>query len=209
MDIIMAHPSFPWQDEALSIATHKPRVYIDLSGWSPKYFSPQLVQYAGSLLRHKVLFGTDFPVMTPERWIQDFENLSIKPERVGEVLPARTAVDDEVGASGRASGPRPDPGRPWPARREPARALQGPAYNYCRASRRPSACSHPRSRPPSGQGLTTRLNVPPNALIPLPLPTGAGMPFGSSAICSWLNRYSGWPAQDTCCRFPGMPRPPI
>ena len=80
MDIIMAHPSFPWQDEALSIATHKPRVYIDLSGWSPKYFSPLLVQYAGSLLRHKVLFGTDFPVMTPERWITDFENLSIKPE---------------------------------------------------------------------------------------------------------------------------------
>ena len=36
--IILAHPSFPWQDEALSIATHKPGVYIDLSGWSPKYF---------------------------------------------------------------------------------------------------------------------------------------------------------------------------
>jgi uncharacterized protein len=80
MDIILAHPSFPWQDVALSIATHKPRVYIDLSGWSPKYFSPQLVQYAGSLLRHKVLFGTDFPVITPERWIKDFEDLAIKPE---------------------------------------------------------------------------------------------------------------------------------
>jgi uncharacterized protein len=80
MDIILAHPSFPWQDEALSIAVHKPRVYIDLSGWSPKYFSPQLVQYAGSLLRHKVLFGTDFPVITPERWIRDFEGLAIKPE---------------------------------------------------------------------------------------------------------------------------------
>ena len=78
--ITTAHPSFPWQDEALSIATHKPRVYIDLSGWSPKYFSPQLVQYAGSLLRDKVLFGTDFPVTTPERWIKDFENLNIKPE---------------------------------------------------------------------------------------------------------------------------------
>jgi uncharacterized protein len=80
LDIIAAHPSFPFQDIALSIATHKPRVYIDLSGWSPKYFSPQLVQYAGSLLRNKVLFGTDFPVITPERWIADFENLSIKPE---------------------------------------------------------------------------------------------------------------------------------
>ena len=80
LDIILAHPSFPWQDEALSIATHKPRVYIDLSGWSPKYFSPQLVQYAGTLLRHKVLFGTDFPVITPERWIADFEGSAIKPE---------------------------------------------------------------------------------------------------------------------------------
>jgi uncharacterized protein len=80
MDIILAHPSFPWQDIALSIATHKPRVYIDLSGWSPKYFAPQLVQYANTLLRNKVLFGTDFPVITPERWIKDFESLNIKPE---------------------------------------------------------------------------------------------------------------------------------
>ena len=61
MPIIMAHPSFPWQDEALSVAVHKPQVYIDLSGWSPKYFPPQLVQYANSLLQDKVLFGTDYP----------------------------------------------------------------------------------------------------------------------------------------------------
>ncbi len=38
MKIIMAHPSFPWQEEALAVAQHKPNVYIDLSGWSPKYF---------------------------------------------------------------------------------------------------------------------------------------------------------------------------
>ncbi len=59
----------PWQDVALSVATHKAQVYIDLSGWSPKYFPPQLVQYANTLLRKKVLFGTDFPLFTPpERW---------------------------------------------------------------------------------------------------------------------------------------------
>jgi uncharacterized protein len=80
LDIILAHPSFPWQDEALAIATHKPRVHIDLSGWSPKYFPPLLVQYANTLLRHKVLFGSDFPAITPDRWIKDFENLDIKPE---------------------------------------------------------------------------------------------------------------------------------
>jgi len=80
MPIIMAHPSIPWQDEALSVATHKPNVYIDLSGWSPKYFPPQLVQYANTLLKHKVLFGTDNPVLSPDRWLEDFEKLNIKPE---------------------------------------------------------------------------------------------------------------------------------
>ena len=80
MPIIMAHPSVPWQDEALSVAVHKPQVYIDLSGWSPKYFPPQLVQYANTLLRKKVLFGTDYPALTPERWLADFEKLDIKDE---------------------------------------------------------------------------------------------------------------------------------
>ncbi len=80
MPIILAHPSFPWQEEALSVATHKPQVYIDLSGWSPKYFPPILVQYANTLLKDKILFGSDYPVMSPERWLADFEKLSIKPE---------------------------------------------------------------------------------------------------------------------------------
>jgi len=80
LTIILAHPSFPWQDEALSVALHKPSVYIDLSGWSPKYFPPNLIQYANTLLRHKVLFGSDFPVITPDRWMADFEQLPIKDE---------------------------------------------------------------------------------------------------------------------------------
>jgi predicted TIM-barrel fold metal-dependent hydrolase len=80
MPIILAHPSFPWQDEALSVATHKPQVYIDLSGWSPKYFPPNLIQYANTLLKHKMLFGSDFPVVSPDRWLADFAQINIKPE---------------------------------------------------------------------------------------------------------------------------------
>jgi uncharacterized protein len=80
MRIVLAHPSFPWQEEALAIATHKPNVYIDLSGWSPKYFPPILVRYANTLLREKVLFGSDWPMITPERWLADFERIDIKPE---------------------------------------------------------------------------------------------------------------------------------
>jgi uncharacterized protein len=80
LTIIMAHPSVPWQDEAISIATHKANVYIDLSGWSPKYFPPPLVRAAGGLLKHKVLFGSDFPLIAPDRWLRDFEALDLKPE---------------------------------------------------------------------------------------------------------------------------------
>ena len=80
MPIILAHPSFPWQEEALSVATHKPQVYIDLSGWSPKYFPPILVQYANTLLKDKILFGSDYPVIAPEKWMAEFDKLPIKPE---------------------------------------------------------------------------------------------------------------------------------
>jgi len=80
MPIIMAHPAVPWQDEQLSVASHKPNVYIDLSGWSPKYFEPKLVQYANTLLKDRVLFGSDNPVIQPDRWIADFDKLPIRPE---------------------------------------------------------------------------------------------------------------------------------
>jgi uncharacterized protein len=80
MPIIMAHPSFPWQDEAISVCLHKPQVYIDLSGWSPKYFSPTLIQYANTLLKHKMLFGSDYPLIAPDRWLADFEKIAIKDE---------------------------------------------------------------------------------------------------------------------------------
>ena len=79
MPIISAHPGVPWQDEQLSVALHKPNVYIDLSGWLPKYFEPKLVQYANTLLKHKVLFGSDNPVLLPDRWIAEFDKLTIKP----------------------------------------------------------------------------------------------------------------------------------
>jgi uncharacterized protein len=86
MPIVLAHPSFPWQDEALSIAMHKPEVYIDLSGWSPKYFPPQLVQYARTLLKRQVLFGSDYPMITPDRWLADFEQLGFDAETTQLIL---------------------------------------------------------------------------------------------------------------------------
>ncbi len=80
LQIVIAHPSFPWQDEAISICLHKANVWIDLSGWSPKYFPPQLVRYANTQLREKVLFGSDYPLITPDRWLADFEEAGFRDE---------------------------------------------------------------------------------------------------------------------------------
>jgi len=75
LTVIMAHPSVPWQEEAISIATHKANVYIDLSGWSPKYFPGSLISAGRKVLSQKLLFGTDFPLITPDKWLDAFASL--------------------------------------------------------------------------------------------------------------------------------------
>jgi predicted TIM-barrel fold metal-dependent hydrolase len=86
LQVIMAHPSVPWQDEALSVATHKGNVWIDLSGWSAKYFSPGLVRAARTYLNDKMLFGSDLPALTPDRWLADFATLEFPPEAVQAIV---------------------------------------------------------------------------------------------------------------------------
>lgn len=80
MPIVLAHPSFPWTENGLAVAQHKPNVYIDMSGWSPKYFPKIFVQYANTILKKKMLFGSDWPAITPDRWLADFETLDIRDE---------------------------------------------------------------------------------------------------------------------------------
>ncbi|HWL43967.1 MAG TPA: amidohydrolase family protein [Ilumatobacter sp.] len=95
LTVILAHPSVPWQDEAISMATHKGNVYIDLSGWSPKYFAPQLVRAFSSYLSHKFLFGSDYPVIDPERWIRDFATLDVPDAARAQIM-----KDNAIGVLG-------------------------------------------------------------------------------------------------------------
>ena len=98
--IIGAHPSWPWEQEMIAILQHKPNVYNDLSGWSPKYIPPALLLEAAGRLNHKFLFGSDYPFITPDRWIRDFERLEGWSEQArsnllhgnGQKLLAHTAV---------------------------------------------------------------------------------------------------------------------
>ena len=74
----MAHPAWPWHDDQLAVLRHKGNVYMDLSGWAPKYFPESVVHNANTLVQDKVFFGSDFPILTPERWLGEFATLPIK-----------------------------------------------------------------------------------------------------------------------------------
>src|SRR5438046_8763521 len=80
LKIISAHPTWPWTAESLAIARHKSNYYIDLSGWAPKYFPAELIHNVNTLLQDKALFGSDWPAITPERRIKEFDELAFKPE---------------------------------------------------------------------------------------------------------------------------------
>lgn len=84
--IILAHPSWPWQDQALAVARHKPNVYLELSGWSPALFTESLLQAIRGPLSERTLFGTDFPFLTPDKWLGDFEKLDMPEDIARRIL---------------------------------------------------------------------------------------------------------------------------
>ncbi len=84
--IIMAHPAFPWIAEQIAIATHKQNVFVDLSGYSPKYLDPALVLHMSKFITNKFMFGTDYPFLRPAKWLSAFESLHLGEEIKKKVL---------------------------------------------------------------------------------------------------------------------------
>ncbi len=86
LTIIGAHPGWPWTDELLAVAMHKGNVFVDMSGWAPRYFPPSFVHYARTLLQDKMLFGTDWPLLTVDRWIEEFSAYGFPGEVVEKIM---------------------------------------------------------------------------------------------------------------------------
>jgi predicted TIM-barrel fold metal-dependent hydrolase len=82
LQILLAHPAFPWEKEQLAICQQKGNVYMDLSGWLPKYIDDQVLHYAGTVLQDKVMFGTDYPMIRPAKWLSQFDEYTDYPEAV-------------------------------------------------------------------------------------------------------------------------------
>lgn len=93
LTIIGAHPAWPWHEEMLAIIGHKSNVYMDLSGWSPRYIPKVIMDEARTRFQDRILFGSDFPFITPERWLSDFDTLEgFKPEVRQKILYGNSAA---------------------------------------------------------------------------------------------------------------------
>jgi uncharacterized protein len=88
---IAAHFGWPWFLECLAIALHKSNVWIELSGWAPKYLPPEVVREAGKRLNERTLFGSDYPFISLDRWFEEFQALEMPEEAAQNVL-RRNAV---------------------------------------------------------------------------------------------------------------------
>jgi predicted TIM-barrel fold metal-dependent hydrolase len=86
LQIIAAHPSWPWQDEMLAVAQHKTNVWLDLSGWSPRRWSPALRDAVLGPLADRTLFGTDYPFISFGQWDRGFRTHEPSDEVATKIL---------------------------------------------------------------------------------------------------------------------------
>ena len=86
LTVIMAHPAWPWIDEQIAVALHKSNVYLDLSGWMPRFIPETLIRETNTRLQDKVMFGSDYPFIQPDRWLHDFQGLDMREQVIPKVL---------------------------------------------------------------------------------------------------------------------------
>lgn len=89
LKVVMAHFGWPWSDVAIALALRHPNVFLDVSGWRPRYLPQSVLSYMNGPLQDRFLFGTDYPMMRQKEWLDDFEaNLrpKIKPEVASKLL---------------------------------------------------------------------------------------------------------------------------
>jgi predicted TIM-barrel fold metal-dependent hydrolase len=86
LKIICLHPAYPWQDEAIAMAIHKPNIFFDLSGWSPRYFPEALKKEIKGRLKDRVMFGSDYPVMPFEKLFAAWEKEGYAAELMEKIF---------------------------------------------------------------------------------------------------------------------------
>lgn len=86
LKIIAAHFGYPWHLELLAMALHKTNIYIDISGWAPRYMPAEVVRDMKGRLQDQFLFGSDYPFISPQRSLDELGALGIPPPTLAKVL---------------------------------------------------------------------------------------------------------------------------
>ncbi|MBT5216380.1 MAG: amidohydrolase [Gammaproteobacteria bacterium] len=80
LKLIGIHIGIPWTEEMISMCWKHENIYTAGDAYAPKYWPKSFVHYANSYGSHKVMFGTDWPVIDPIRAIEEVDNLNLKEE---------------------------------------------------------------------------------------------------------------------------------
>ncbi len=104
LTIVMAHPSWPWTEEAIAVLLHKKNVYMDISGWRPKYIPAPLKHEMNRRLQDKILFGSDYPGWSPGQCLDELEMEGLRPGVAEKIFLQECNARAEAGRQGRAGG---------------------------------------------------------------------------------------------------------
>jgi len=86
LKLVIAHFGWPWCEEAIAVSMRHPNVFVNVAGWSPKYYPDVFVRYADGILSNKVLFGSDHPLLSRKRLIDELAGVAWKDETKRKVL---------------------------------------------------------------------------------------------------------------------------
>lgn len=75
--IVGGHIGFPWVNEMISLMMKHPNVYVDTSAYKASRFPQELVAYMRGPGKHKVLFGTNYPMLGPAECLKDIQALEL------------------------------------------------------------------------------------------------------------------------------------
>lgn len=80
--IVMAHFGWPWHMDAIAIALHKSNVFLEISGWAPRYIPADVVREMKGRLADRFLWGSDYPFFDPMRCLGELESLGLSDTRL-------------------------------------------------------------------------------------------------------------------------------
>jgi predicted TIM-barrel fold metal-dependent hydrolase len=86
LKIVCGHIGYPWTDEMISLAWKHRNVFIDTSAYRPRYYPPQLLTFMSSYGQDKVMFGTNFPMLSFEDCVGDARALKLPQDILTKFL---------------------------------------------------------------------------------------------------------------------------